>query len=78
VPVASNSGHRRRLGLPISSAAVEIPIKQINRRMQGTEQFWLQGGAEGAARGAGSVLVHPAEARARDEKADMLIPFGVA
>jgi hypothetical protein len=36
----------RRLGLPISSAAVESTIKQINRRVKGTEKFWLQGGAE--------------------------------
>jgi hypothetical protein len=36
----------RRLGLPVSSAAVESTIKQINRRIKGTEKFWLQGGAE--------------------------------
>jgi hypothetical protein len=36
----------RRLGLPISSAPVESTIKQLNRRMKGTEKFWLQGGAE--------------------------------
>jgi hypothetical protein len=36
----------RRLGLPISSAAVESTIKQINRRVKGTEKFWLDGGAE--------------------------------
>ncbi len=36
----------RRLGLPISSAPVESTIKQINRRVKGTEKFWLQGGAE--------------------------------
>jgi hypothetical protein len=36
----------RRLGLPISSAAVESTIKQINRRIKGTEKFWLEGGAE--------------------------------
>jgi hypothetical protein len=36
----------RRLGLPISSAAVESTIKQINRRTKSTEKFWLQGGAE--------------------------------
>lgn len=36
----------RRLGLPISSAAVESTIKQINRRLKGSEKFWLQGGAE--------------------------------
>jgi len=36
----------RRLGLPTSSAPVESTIKQINRRMKGTEKFWLNGGAE--------------------------------
>lgn len=36
----------RRLGLPISSAPVESTIKQINRRVKGTEKFWLTGGAE--------------------------------
>jgi hypothetical protein len=36
----------RRLGLPVSSAAVESTIKQINRRIKGTEKFWLEGGAE--------------------------------
>jgi hypothetical protein len=36
----------RQLGLPISSAPVESTIKQINRRIKGTEKFWLAGGAE--------------------------------
>lgn len=36
----------RRLGLPISSAPVESTIKQINRRIKGSEKFWLEGGAE--------------------------------
>lgn len=36
----------RRLGLPISSVPVESTIKQINRRIKGTEKFWLEGGAE--------------------------------
>ena len=36
----------RRLGLPISSAWVESTIKQINRRVKGSEKFWLKGGAE--------------------------------
>ncbi len=36
----------RRLGLPISSAPVESAIKQINRRVKGSEKFWLEGGAE--------------------------------
>jgi hypothetical protein len=36
----------RQLGLPISSAPAESVIKQVNRRMKGTEKFWLEGGAE--------------------------------
>jgi hypothetical protein len=36
----------RRLGLPVSSARVESTIKQINRRVKGSEKFWLDGGAE--------------------------------
>jgi hypothetical protein len=36
----------RRLGLPISSAPVESVIKQLNRRVKGSEKFWLEGGAE--------------------------------
>ncbi len=36
----------RRLGLPVSSAAVESTIKQVNRRVKGTEKFWLGKGAE--------------------------------
>ena len=36
----------RCLGLPISSAPVESTIKQVNRRIKGSEKFWLEGGAE--------------------------------
>lgn len=36
----------RRSGLPITSTAVESLIKQFNKRVKGTEQFWLEGGAE--------------------------------
>jgi hypothetical protein len=36
----------RRMGLPISSAPVESVIKQLNRRVKGTEKFWLSAGAE--------------------------------
>jgi hypothetical protein len=36
----------RRLGLPLTSAAVESTIKQVNRRVKGTEKFWRTGGAE--------------------------------
>jgi hypothetical protein len=36
----------RRLGLPTSSAPVESLIKQLNRRIKGSEKCWLCGGAE--------------------------------
>jgi hypothetical protein len=36
----------RCLGLPVSSAPVESTIKQINRRIKGSEKFWLENGAE--------------------------------
>ena len=36
----------RRLGLPISSAPVESVIKQLNRRIKGTEKFWTPTGVE--------------------------------
>jgi hypothetical protein len=33
----------RRWGLPITSSHIESTIKQINRRVKGTEKFWDQG-----------------------------------
>jgi hypothetical protein len=36
----------RRDGLPITSSHIESTIKQINRRVKGTEKFWSDGGAE--------------------------------
>jgi hypothetical protein len=39
----------RRQGLPISSAPVESTIKRMNRRIKGSEKFWLTGGAEAVA-----------------------------
>jgi hypothetical protein len=33
----------RRLGLPITSSHIESTIKQINRRVKGTEKFWHRG-----------------------------------
>ena len=33
----------RRQGLPITSSHIESTIKQINRRIKGTEKFWDQG-----------------------------------
>lgn len=36
----------RAKGLPISPSLVESLIKQINRRVKGTEKFWLESGGE--------------------------------
>jgi len=36
----------RRQGLPITSSHIESTIKQIHRRVKGTEKFWSTGGAE--------------------------------
>ena len=33
----------RRQGLPLTSSAIESTIKQINRRIKGTEKFWSEG-----------------------------------
>jgi hypothetical protein len=36
----------RRRGLPIMTSSVESAIKQINRRVKGSEKFWTKAGAE--------------------------------
>lgn len=36
----------RRLGLPITSAHMESTIKQLNRRLKGSEKFWTEEGSE--------------------------------
>jgi hypothetical protein len=36
----------RRLGLPITSAHMESTIKQLNRRLKGSEKFWEDRGSE--------------------------------
>lgn len=38
-----NYAEYRRRGLPITSSHIESTIKQINRRVKGTEKFWDQG-----------------------------------
>jgi hypothetical protein len=38
-----NYAEYRKLGLPITSSHIESTIKQINRRMKGTEKFWDEG-----------------------------------
>lgn len=41
-----NYAEYRRQGLPITSVHVESTIKQINRRVKGTEKFWCSNGGE--------------------------------
>jgi len=36
----------RRLGLPITSAHMESTVKQLNRRLKGSEKFWADDGVE--------------------------------
>jgi hypothetical protein len=36
----------RRLGLPLTSSHIESTIKQINRRVKGSEKFWSQSTSE--------------------------------
>jgi hypothetical protein len=36
----------RRQGLPITSSLIESVVKQVNRRVKGTEKFWSEPGAE--------------------------------
>ena len=36
----------RRVGLPITSSHIESTVKQINRRVKGSEKFWNSNGAE--------------------------------
>ena len=40
------SDEYRREGLPITSSHIESTIKQINRRVKGSEKFWSSGGAD--------------------------------
>jgi hypothetical protein len=40
------SDEYRREGLPITSSLMESVVKQVNRRVKGTEKFWSEGGAE--------------------------------
>ena len=36
----------RRRGWPIGSGVVESAVKQFNKRVKGTEQFWQERGVE--------------------------------
>ena len=37
-----NDPSYRQQGLPITSAHIESTVKQINRRIKGSEKFWLR------------------------------------
>ena len=41
-----NSPEYRKQGLPITSAHMESTVKQINRRIKGSEKYWSETGAE--------------------------------
>ena len=41
-----NSPTYRRAGLPITSSWMESAVKQINRRIKGSEKFWTKTGGE--------------------------------
>ena len=36
----------RRQGLPLTSSHMESTVKQLNRRLKGSEKFWTESGAE--------------------------------
>lgn len=49
--LSNNSHHMnypeyRRKGLPITSSHIESTVKQINRRIKGSEKFWLKASSE--------------------------------
>jgi hypothetical protein len=41
-----NYAEYRRQGLPITSSLMESTVKQVSRRVKGTEKFWCHAGAE--------------------------------
>lgn len=41
-----NYGEHRRQGLPITSSLMESTVKQVSRRVKGTEKFWSEAGSE--------------------------------
>jgi len=41
-----NYAEYRRLGLPITSSLMESTVKQVSRRVKGTEKFWSEAGSD--------------------------------
>lgn len=54
----------RTQGMPITSSHIESAIKQINRRVKGTEKFWSEQGSEGMLQLRADILsdAHPLDA----------------
>jgi hypothetical protein len=51
-------------GLPVTSTIVESLIKQFNKRVKGTEKFWLRAGAEAILQGRAAYLSEDGRAEA--------------
>jgi hypothetical protein len=49
----------RRQGLPITTALRESKMKQINRRVKGTERFWQAGGSHNCSSVATTSVTRP-------------------
>jgi hypothetical protein len=62
LPYVCDNGERmdypryRREGLPVTSTLVESLIKQFNKRVKGTEKFWVRPGAEAILQGRAAYL----------------------
>ena len=41
-----NYPHYRREGFPLTSSLMESTVKQVSRRVKGSEKYWSQGGGE--------------------------------
>ena len=54
----------RRQALPVTSTIVESLIKQFNKRVKGTEKFWLRTGAEAILQGRAAYLSEDGRAEA--------------
>jgi len=48
--------HYRRQGLPLTSSLMESTVKQVSRRVKGTEKYWSSAGGEAILRLRGEYL----------------------
>ncbi len=53
----------RRMGLPLTSSLMESAVKQVSRRVKGTEKFWSSAGGEAMLRLRGEALSDDAPLR---------------